>query len=85
MIHCKHGEVRIDGTALELSADVTIIIHSFLKALNDEDSLVKDMNNHIVKSVMYAFSRDANKMGFDINFSQEEIDKFENIYNEVFT
>lgn len=87
MIKCEKGLAHFDGDALQLSAETTTLLKGLLTTYkkNDGGNLkTRQFHNYLIKSVMYVFSRQAHDMGYDINFSEKELESFDRIYREVY-
>ena len=87
MIKCEKGLAHFDGDVLQLSAETTTLLIGLLTTYSDNDGgnpKTRDFHNHLLKSVMYVFSRHAHKMGYSIDFSEKELESFERIYREVY-
>lgn len=87
MIKCEKGLAHFDGDALQLSAETTTILKGLMTTYGKNDGgnpKTKAFHNHLLKSVMYFFARDANKMGYDTNFTESDLESFDKIYREVY-
>ena len=86
MIKCEKGLAQFDGNALELSAETTTLLKGLLETYKRNESSERDhgFHNYLIKSIMYAFSRQAHDMGYDINFSEKDLESFDRIYRDVY-
>ncbi len=86
MIKCEKGLAQFSGDALELSAETTTLLKGLLETYKKNESGEMDhgFHNYLIKSIMYAFSRHTHELGYDINFSDSELESFDKIYRDVY-
>lgn len=87
MISCDSGVASFDGNALELSAEVTVILSGLMTTYskNDGDNpKAIAFHNYLLKSIMYNFARNASKFGYDTNFTESELEGFDRVYKRVY-
>lgn len=84
MISCNEGNVKINGTAIELIADFMAIGEALLRTLDDKDPVVKDAKNMLIKNFVYTFTRSATEKGFSTSFSDEDLGRCKQTYEEVY-
>lgn len=86
MIKCEKGLAQFSGDALELSAETTTLLKGLLETYknNEPGEMDHGFHNYLIKSIMYAFSRKTYELGYDINFSDSELESFDKIYRDVY-
>ena len=84
MIKCEEGCVRISGSVIELVADYIVIGECLLRSFDDEDSVLKEAKNILIKDFVYAFIRKAAEKGFSTSFSDEDLERCKHTYEEVY-
>lgn len=84
MISCNEGNVKINGTAIELAADFMTIGEALLRTFDDKDLVVKDAKNQLIKNFVYTFTRSASEKGFSTSFSAEDLERCRKTYEEVY-
>jgi hypothetical protein len=84
MIKCEGGSIEFSGDAIQLTAEMSITLNGFINVLVDNNLQVDKASNALLKSLIYNFTKQAAKAGFETSFSPEEIANFERLYNEVY-
>lgn len=87
MIKCEKGLAHFDGDALQLSAETTTLLKGLLTTYKNNDGgnpKTRDFHNYLLKSIVYVFSRHAYEMGYNIDFSDKELESFDRIYRDVY-
>lgn len=84
MIKCEEGRVRISGSAIELAADYIVIGECLLRSFDDEDPVLKEAKNILIKDFVYAFTRKATEKGFSTSFSDDDLARCKKTYEEVY-
>lgn len=84
MIKCEGGAVEFKGNAIQLTAEMSVTLNGYIGVLVDNGLHKNKDSNALLKSLIYNFTKQAAKAGFETSFSPEEIANFERLYNEVY-
>lgn len=84
MINVDHGEVRINGTIIELCADVVTAYAAVLDAMPKDDDIQKGISTTLIKSLFYDMASRTNSKGFDVHYTEEEVAEFEKVWGATY-
>ncbi len=80
MISVDQGGVKINGTIMQLCADVSCAFNALLDTMPDDDDVKKDLSTHLIKARFYDMARKTAKKGCDVHYTMEEVADFEGIW-----
>ena len=83
MISCDHGIIKLSGTAIELTADVIAIQESLLRSIENKTADHRKLNERLIKSVIYSFTRSVAEKGYRTTFTDGELRDLEETWKEV--
>ena len=83
MISCDHGTIKLSGTAIELTADVITIQEGLLRTLDNKTAEQKELNERLIKNIIYSFTRSASEKGYRTTFTDGELRSLEETWEEV--
>ena len=87
MIKCEKGLAQFSGDALQISAETTTIIKGLMTTYGKNDGgnpKTKAFHGYLLKSIMYIFARDAHRLGYDTNFTEDDLESFDKIYRDIY-
>jgi len=73
MISVDHGAVKINGTIIELCADVATAYVALLDAMPNDSDIQKGASTALIKAIFYDMARRTKEKGFDISYDEEEV------------
>ena len=84
MIKLDHGRVTINGTIIELCADVVTAYAAVLDAMPKDDDIQKGISTTLIKSLFYDMASRTNSKGFDVHYTDEEVTEFEKLWGATY-
>jgi len=73
MIKVDHGNVTINGTIIELCADVATAYVALLDAMPNKNDIQKGASTTLIKAIFYDMARRTKDRGYDISYDEEEV------------
>lgn len=83
MISCEHGTIKLNGTAIELTADVITVQEGLLRTLDNKTEGQRELNERLIKNIIYSFTRSASEKGYRTTFTDGELRSLEEAWKEV--
>ena len=83
MISCDHGTIKLNGTAIELTADVIAVQEGLLRTLDNKTAEQRELNERLIKNIIYSFTRSAAEKGYRTTFTDDELCDLEETWKEV--
>ena len=87
MIKCDEGKTEFKGDSVGIFSEVPLILKGIVQIYESSDKdnpKLRAAHNHLIKGIAYMFSKEAYDAGYDINFTEDEIESFERIYKEAY-
>lgn len=83
MISCDHGTIKLNGTAIELTADVITVQEGLLRTLDNKTAEQSELNERLIKNIIYSFTRSASEKGYRTTFTGGELRSLEEAWKKV--
>lgn len=83
MIICDKGKIKLNGTAIELTADVITVQEGLLSTLDNKTAEQRKLNERLIKNIIYSFTRSASEKGYRTTFTDGELRCLEEAWKEV--
>lgn len=84
MISVDHGDVTVNGTIIELCADMTTAYVALLNTMPNGDDILKGISTTLIKSLFYDMARRTKDKGYDISFGEEEVASLEEDWEKIY-
>lgn len=82
MINVDHGEVRINGTIIELCADVATAHAALLDTMSGGDDTHKEIATMLIKSLFFDMARRTKEKGYNVYFTEKELADYEKVWGD---
>ena len=87
MIKCDKGKTVFTGDPVGLFTEATLILKGLIQLYKNSDEnnpKLRAAHNHLIKGIAYMYSKEAYDAGYDIEFTDSELESFERLYKEAY-
>ena len=84
MIKVKNGEMTLNGTLVEISADIVTAFKALVDHLPTDSDIEMKISQTTVKSMFYSMAQMVREKGIEVSFTESDVEFLNKKWEETF-